>query len=130
MIKLFEKFSNVEEVKDAIFVKAVETLDLNIITFFIKKGYDINADNALYRATYDEDIFKYFLKNNAEVEVLNNDWQSQTQLSHPATQKILIDFGYDEFIHKTVGFNNGIKQYGQKYVNIIEDYENIGKYNI
>jgi len=130
MIKLFEKFSSIKDVKDAIFVKAVETNELSFIKFFIKKGYDINADDAIYKATYDEDVLKYFLENKAKVESLKDSWQSQTQLSAAYVQKILIDFGYDDFIHRTVGFNDDIKKYGQKYIDIIEDYENIGKFNI
>lgn len=130
MIKLFEKFSDIKKVKDAILVKAIETEDLNLVKFFIKKGYDINADDAIYQATYNDDILKYFLENNAKVEVLNDNWKSQTQLSDADVQKILIDFGYDNFINQTVGFNNKIKEFGQKYVDIIENYENIKKFNL
>ena len=90
MIKLFEKFSNVEDVKESIFLKAVETYDINLINFFIKKGYDINSNGALYAATYDENVLKYFLKNNADVKILNNNWKLQTQLENDIVQKVLI----------------------------------------
>ena len=73
MIKLFEKFSNIDEVKDKIFIKAIETGELNLVKFFIKKGYNINADGAIFQATFYNDIFKYFLENKAEFETLNSE---------------------------------------------------------
>lgn len=130
MIKLFEKFSTVDDVKDALFIKAIETGELNLVKFFVKKGYNINADKAIFNATYYNDILKYFLENNADVEPLAEDWKSETQLSNAEVQKLLIDFGYDNFIHRTVGFNIGIRAFGQKYIDIIEDYKNIVKFNI
>ena len=130
MIKLFEKFASIDEVKDEIFTKAVKTGELNLVKFFIKKGYNINADEAIYQATYYNDVLKYFLENNANVEPLNDDRNSRNQLSDDEVQKLLIDFGHDEFINRTVGFNNNIKKYGQKYIDIIEQYENIGKFNL
>jgi hypothetical protein len=130
MIKLFEKFAGIDEVKDEIFITAVKTGELNLVKFFIKKGYNINADGAIYQATYYNNVLKYFLENNANIETLNDDRNSRDQLSDDEVQKLLIDFGHDGFIHSTVGFNNEIKKYGKKYIDIIEYYKNMEKFNL
>jgi len=124
MIKLFENFANVKEIKEVIFLKAVDTSDIYLIKFFLKKGYDINIDDALYKATYDDNTFRFFLKNKADVSVLDNN-----KLKELHVQKALIDSGYDSLIFDRVGFHNLLKQ-DPKYSNIVEDYENIGKFNL
>jgi len=129
MIKLFEKFENISEVKDVIFLKAINTYDLNLIKFFVKKGYDINTQDAIYNATYSGDVLRYFLENGADVKDLNNDWHTQNQLRIEEVQKILIDFGYENFIYDTVGFNKNLKK-DPKYSDIVERFEDTEKYNL
>lgn len=129
MIKLFENFANVKDVRDEIFLVAVKTLELDIIKFFVDEGYDINADGVLLEATYNIDIFKYFLENNVDVKVLNDDWKSQTQLENDEIQMILIDFGHEVFVHDSVGFNPKLKRI-PKYADVVGAFENVEKYNL
>lgn len=130
MIKLFEKFTNIKEVKDSIFLRAVETDELDIVKFFVKKGYDINAEDVLYKATNDDDVFRFLLKNGANVKVLNSDYDSTRTLKEDVdVQKALIDFGHEVFIYDTVGFNEKLKE-DPKYADIVSRFENVSKYNI
>ena len=129
MIKLFEKFESVGDVKDALFIKAIETDELNLVKFFFKKGYNLNSDDAVYTSTFNDNIFRFFLKNKADVKVLNYNSNTREQLDKLEVQKALIDFGYDSFIYDTVGFNRNLK-FDPKYADIIKSYENIGKFNL
>ena len=98
MIKLFEKFSSVEDVKETIFLKVVDTEDIDLIKFFLKKGYDINTDNALYKASWDDNVFRFFLENKADVTLLD-----ENRLKDLHVQKALIDFGHDSYVFEEVG---------------------------
>lgn len=129
MIKLFEKFTNIKDVKDSIFLRAVGTDELNIVKFFVKKGYDINVEDALYEATDNDEIFRFLLKNGANVEALNSDYDSRKALQEVYVQKALIDFGHEVFIYDTVGFNERLKE-DPKYADIVLRFENVSKYNI
>ena len=119
MIKLFEKFESVGDVKDALFIKAIETDELDLVKFFFKKGYNLNSDDAVYTSTFNDNIFRFFLKNKADVKVLNYNSNTREQLDKLEVQKALIDFGYDSFIYDTVGFNRNLK-FDPKYADIIK----------
>ncbi len=125
MIKLFEAFANIDDVKSEIFVKAIETYELGIIKFFIKKGYDISGKNALINASYDDNILRYFLKNGSDVKAL----EDHNQLHNIEVQKALIDFGHDIFIYQTVGFNKQLK-FDPKYADTVQNFENMEKFNL
>jgi hypothetical protein len=123
MIKLFEKYNNVTEVKGEIFLKAIATGNLEIIEFFLKKGYDINSDDAIENASYNDKIFRYFLKKGADINKINS-WQ---QLHDLNVQKALIDFGHDLFVQEQ-GFNPKL-EYDKDYSHVIDRFNNIDKYN-
>lgn len=125
MIKLFEKYSNLKEVKDMLILRAVNTEKLKLVKFFVEKGYDINADEVLEASSYNEDIFKYLLKKGADVE--NN--ISNNRLRETKVQKILIDFGHELFVYDRVKFNNELRN-DPKYKEIIDMVEDTKKYNL
>ena len=127
IIKLYEKYLNIKEVKAEIFIKAIDTNDKEIIEFFIKKGYDINGKGVLFASSFDEDIFRYFLEKGIKVE--NNDHDFDRRLTYLEIQKALIDYGYEVFINDTVGFNNSLKN-DPKYADVVQRFEDIGKYNL
>ena len=124
MIKLFEKFSDINEVKEIIFLYAVETYETEIIDFFIKKGYDINTDEALYKASYDSDTFKYMLENGADIEKL-----SKYRIRDLDVQKTLIDYGHEYYIYKNIGFHPSL-QHDSKYADVVQRFKDMEKYNI
>jgi hypothetical protein len=129
MIKLFEKYNNIGDVKDMIFKKAVLTGKINIVDFFLKKGYDINTEDALLHATYDDDMFRFFLKKGVDLEAVKDDYDIKKRFSNIDVQRTLIDFGKEQIIYDTVGFNGGLK--GEpKYRDIIEQYEDAERYNL
>jgi ankyrin repeat protein len=123
MIKLFEKYNNVKEVKDEIFLKAIGTNDLEIIEFFLKKGYDINSDDAIENASYNDKVFRYFLKKGADINKIN----SYQQLHDLDVQKALIDFGHEVFVHEQ-GFNPKL-EYDKDYSNVVDKFDSMSKYN-
>ena len=126
IIKLYEKFTDVEETKNIIFLKAVETHNVDIVDFFVKKGYDINADNAAYKASWYDDMFRYFLKHKANIDFLKFD---DRRLMDFDVQKALIDFGLESFIYENGKFNNKLRDIPE-YAKVIARFEEIGKYNL
>ena len=129
MIKLYENFTDIKDIKQIIFLKAVDTCDIKIIEFFLKKGYDINIEDALAHAIGDYDVFRYFLKNGADVKE-NLDYHLKRRFeSDIELQKILIDFGYDVLIHDEIGFLDGLKRF-PKYADVVKRFEDVGKYNL
>lgn len=124
MIKLFEEFAEVDEVKETIFNYAVETYDPEIIEFFLNKGYDIDTDNALDKASRDDKTLRYMLEKGADIEYL-----SKYRLENDDVQKVLIDLGYERYIHDTVGFNRKLEN-DPKYADIIQQVKDMEKYNL
>jgi len=128
MIKLFEKYLNIKQVKEDIFIKAIDTDNKEVIEFFIKKGYDINGSGVLFAASFNEDIFKYFLEQKIDIEN-HIDYDFEKRMCDTNIQKILIDFGYENLIYKTVGFNNNLRN-EPKYADTIKRFEDVEKYNL
>lgn len=128
IIKLFEKYSKeLKEVKNLIIERAADT-EVEIVDFFVKRGYDINCEEAIYNSTFDDNILRYFLKNDADFENHPLDYQFKSRLKELIVQKALIDFDKELFIFNTVGFNPKLKE-DPKYSEIIERVENMEKYN-
>ena len=67
IIKLYENFTDIVEMKDIIFLKAVETYNIEIIEFFIKKGYNVDDYDSFIASCDDIDTFKFFLKKGIDV---------------------------------------------------------------
>lgn len=125
MIRLYENFVDNTELKNMIFIKAVNTDKTDIVDFFLKKGYDINTEEALITATYDDNMFRFFLQKGANLDVLKN----ETRLEELSVQKALIDFDQEFFIYSNSKFNYKLKN-DPKYADIIDRLENMDKYNI
>lgn len=129
MIKLFEKYSNIQDVKDMIFLKSISTDNIGIVKFFLKKGYDINTEDALLRATFDDNMLRFFIKSGVDLDAVKDDSDIRRRLSDITVQRTLIDLGKEQIIYDTVGFNGGLKG-DPKYRDIIEEYEEIERYNL
>lgn len=124
MIKLFEEFNEVEkinEVKEDIFMKAVDSGETDMIDFFINKGYKINDyEDILYKAIYKPKMFRHLLEKGADIENLPN----CRQLDDADIQKALIDNNYEMFITENGGFNWKLKQ-DSEYSDIIELFDDM-----
>lgn len=128
IIKLFEKYTDIKDVKEEIFIKAIDTENINVIKFFVNKGYDINGKNVLFTASFKDDVFRYFLEKKPDIKNnINYEFKDRMRMDH--IQKALIDFGYDEIVYKTVGFTSNIRN-DPKYKDIVEMHEDIDKYNL
>jgi len=126
MIKLFESFTPIEDVKNDIFLEAISTEDVDIIDFFLEKGYDINGDSVFLNVIRKNDkILRYFLEKGIEPEHDRDNYY----LKKLDVQKALIDFGHEFFIYDGVGFNSGLSN-DPKYADVIEMVKNMKKYNI
>ena len=124
MIKLFENFSSLEDVKETIFNYAVETHKPEIIEFFLDRGYDIDTDDALDNASYDLPTFKFMLDKGADIEFL-----SEIKMKNLEIQKILIDYGHEYYVHDSVGFHYLLKN-DPEYANVVKRFEDMKKYNL
>lgn len=130
MIKLFEKYKDLSEIKDTIFLTAVRTLDIDIIESFLQRDYDMNVDNVLYEACENDDVFRYFLEKDIDIEKqIKNSYKFRNEMSNLNIQEILIDFGYEQLIFDTVGFHKGLKD-NQKYSSIVDMYDQAKQYNL
>ena len=130
MIKLFEKFKDISDVKEEIFLKAVNTGDIEVVDSFIEKGYDINADKVLYRAGYaNEDLFKHLIEKGSDIEKVTLDYNFKELLRHDSIQKILLDLDYELFLEEAVGINKSLKS-EPKYKDIIDRFEDSKRYNL
>lgn len=130
MIKLYEKYVNVKEVKDAILLKAVDAGEVDVIDFFIKKGYDINADGVFINSLNNESSFRYFLSKGVDPNDYKDDYDLLKEMGRNINiQKALIDFEYEELIRDTVGFNRQLRD-DPKYKNAVNRAEEISKYNL
>ena len=130
MIKLFEKFKDISDVKEEIFLKAVNTGDIEVVDSFIEKGYDINADKVLYRAGYaNEDLFKHLIEKGSDIEKVTLDYNFKELLRHDSIQKILLDLDYELFLEEAVGINKSLKS-EPKYKDIIDRFEDSERYNV
>lgn len=125
MIKLFEDFSNIEDVKETLFNYAVETYNTDLVDFFLNRGYDIDTDDSLQLAMRNEKMFRHMLKNGADVDLLYID----SRLRDIDIQKALIDYNHTMFIHKNIGFNSRLSD-DPKYANTIKTVEDMEKYNL
>ena len=129
MIKLFEKFNNIQEVKNEILSKAINTYDIDVIDMFLEKGYDINGENILFLATFDQDIFKNFIKRGANLETAIKNYYFKNRLKELEVQKLLIDLDKEQIIYDTVGFHWNLKD-DPKYADTVQRYEDVKKYNL
>ena len=120
MIKIFEKFKDVSEIKDKIFIKAVSTDEKYIVDLFLDKGYDINTEDAILNTG--DKMFRYFLEKGANIDDLKN----SVGLDDLETQKALIDFNYEDFIYHNHHFNYKLKQ-DPEYGEIIKLYLDMKK---
>jgi len=127
MIKLFESFTDIKEVKNNIFLKAIQTGEIDIIQFFLEKGYDINGDDFFSEAVCQKDeILRYLLEKGVEVESNRN---IEYYLKTLDVQKALIDFGYELFIYDNVGFNPNLSN-DPDYAHVVEMTKDMKKYNM
>lgn len=129
MLKIFEDFNNIGEVKEDILLEAISIGDKNIIEMFLNKGYKITRDSII-ATSFDMEIFKYILnKINLEdyMDLSNFDWKRMLKAVN--IQKVLIDMGYDHLIYSTVGFNDELAN-DPKYKEVIDRIGDISKYNI
>lgn len=129
MLKLFEKFQELDDVKNEILLKAIDTNNLDVIKTFIKKGYNINGDDVLLNATYVDEIFRFFLNKGIDVETYKDEHDFRDRMSDVYVQKALIDYDYGSLIYDTVGFDSTLK-HDPKYANKIKMIEDVAKYNM
>lgn len=138
MIKLFEKYNNIAEIKDMILFKAIGTDDIEVIDFFVGKGYKANDENDIFTTSlYNNDILKYFLEKGVKPFYPNYDPRLVSRLKDEEVQKILINFNYAQFINDTVGFNRALitddelKEVGIDGVkNFVEMKYDMNKFNL
>ena len=105
MIKLFEKYNNIAEIKEMIFLKSIDTGEIYVIDFFVKKGYKADDDDIFERVIYNIETLKYFLKKGLKPFYPNYDYRIKEKLKTVEIQRILIDFNYAQFINDEIGFN-------------------------
>jgi hypothetical protein len=109
MIKLFENYNNVVEVKEMILLKAIDTDKIEVIDFFINKGYKADNDDIFIKAVYNKDLLEYFLEKGIKPFYPGYyDTRIVRQLSKEEIQRILINFNYAQFIYDTIGFNDDV----------------------
>jgi hypothetical protein len=132
MIKLFEKFTDISDTKYEILESAISTDNVDIIKFFISKGYDINEPGIILEAAFYDNVFRFFLESGVDIENItkaNDKYTLSEALKNIVVQKALLDYGHEHIIFDTVGFNYGLKRI-QKYADIIERFEDMSKYNL
>jgi hypothetical protein len=128
-IKIFEKYLEVDEVKQEILNKAIETGDVDVLDFFINKGYDIDNEISIVKAMSIDDMLLYFLKNGINIEKYKDEYDIKRKLNDPDIQVTLMNNGYDRLIYNTVGFCWRVKNMTE-FADIISLYEDSQKYNI
>jgi len=130
MIKLFEKYTEISDVKEIILCNAINTIDLELVKFFVERGYNVNTNKVLFEATFTPEILKYLLGKKMDLNfVSSGNYELRSQLHILEIQKILIDFGYEHFIFDKIGFNQKLKE-DPKYADVVERYEDAKKYNL
>lgn len=139
IIKLFEEYENLDDIKKVIINKAVNVFNSTIsddeneakklLNFFINKGYDIDNDDNLENVASNPKALKYFLEKGVNINNYKTNHYFLRKIKALDIQKVLIDFGYDSFIHDTVGFNSLLKD-DPKYFKVVDMYNKIKKYNI
>jgi hypothetical protein len=128
-LALFEGFNNVDEVKDIIIQKALNTLNIDVIDFFVKRNYDFDNVTTLLEMCFDPKLFKYFIDKGFDVEKYKDNLDFKRIMRELNVQKLLIDFGFEDLIWSTVGFNRGL-EYDSKYSDIIKREKDMNKYNL
>jgi len=128
-LALFEKYKDIQELKQIILIKAVETHEIPVIEFFIQRGYNFDYLEVLIEMCEDEELLKYFLDKGFNIENYKDDYHFKRNMQNTNIQKKLIDFGFENLIYSTVGFNSGLK-YDPKYSDIVKRFEDIEKYNL
>jgi hypothetical protein len=128
-IKIFEKYLEVDDVKQEILNKAIETGEVEVLGFFINKGYDIDNISSIVKAMPIDNMLLYFLKNGINIEKYKDDYDIKRKLEDYDIQDTLMENGYDRLIYNTVGFCWRVKN-NPKYADIISLYEDSTKYNI
>lgn len=127
-LNLYEAYKNLDDVKNIILSEAIGTDDIEVIDFFVKRGYDINGENVFYDASFSDNVFRYLLEKGIKIPQ-DIDWATKNQLKTENVQKALIDFGYENYINDTVGFNIMLRR-DPKYAIVVKRFEDINKYNI
>lgn len=127
MLKLFEKYNDLTDIKDKILSKAVESENKDIVDFLLNKGYKITQDT-IVEASY-TDLFKHILSRINLENYMSNDEPWLRMLKDVDNQKILIDMGYESLLFSSVGFNHKLEN-DPKYKDIIDNIKNMDKYNI
>jgi len=132
MIKLFESFTDLEDTKFLLMLKAIDTDNPDIVDFFVKKGYDIDDVEIFLKATRNSDSLRYLLKNGIDPNNYKN-INDDRGLKDYETQKALMDYNYGRYIEKYIGFNWKIKEdpkYAELVHKIINKAKNAGKFNL
>lgn len=131
IVKIFEDYTDgIKDVKNIIFLKAVETYEIPIIKSFIERGYNINgSDEIIIEFSQDPKLFDFFLKNNGDFKECMNHWNYEKNMKDIEIQKVLIDNGHGKFVHETVGFNYALKS-DPKYTDTVSMYEDSDKFNL
>ncbi len=132
MIKLFENYNNVAEVKEKILLKAIDTDKVDVIDFFVKKGYNADNDEVFEKAIYNAEVLEYFLEKGIKPFHPNYDSRLVRQLKEIEVQRILINFNYAKFINDTIGFNYDLitpKEVEEVGIDGVKDFVNM-KYNM
>lgn len=137
MIKLFEKYNNIAEIKEMILFKAIDAENIDVIDFFIKKGYKADEEEIFEKAVYNIDTLKYFLEKGIKPFAPNYSDRYKSMLKEENVQRVLIDFNYAQFISDTVGFNwnlitpDEVEEVGIDGVkNFVDMKYNMNKFNL
>ena len=129
MIKLFESYTELAEIKNQIFQRAVESGNLDSIDFFLKKGYNINGEDVLTTALQQNmETLRFLLEKGLDVEGEFSPYDER-YIKDLDVQKVLIDFGHDFLIYDKVGFNRGLLN-DPKYADKVKEVEDMEKYNM
>jgi hypothetical protein len=137
IIKLFDDYKSVDDVKEIILNKVIgifpsiirydENEAKKLLDFFINKGYDI--DDELEYVASEPKALKYFLEKGVNPNNYKTNQGFLKKIYALEIQKVLIDLGYDLFIHETVGFNKALKN-DPKYFKVVDKFDKAKKYNI
>ena len=135
MIRIFERYNQISDVKDIIFATAIETANIELVKFFLKKNYNIYGKDILFLASYEPEIFDLFIKKGMKIDEwwrnVKNDYGShqKSRFKDLDFQKKLIDLGYDQLIYDEIGFNYALEK-DPKYKDVVDRFEVTGKYNL
>ena len=113
--KLFENKLELDEEKSKLLDLAIETGDLDLVKFFVKKKFR-SSDETMDNATYHDDIFTYLLDHNYKLNI------EQRRLNDDQVQMKLIDFGKLNYIFEKLGHFNIRLKSSSKYKKLIDEF--------